>query len=52
MRSERPLVLVADDERNAVLLLKRILNRTGLPLKAPPMGLRLWKGARSRPDRF
>ena len=51
MRSERPLVLVADDEQNAVLLLKRILERDGFAVESAADGIAALEKARDlRPD--
>ena len=49
--SRRPLVLVADDEQNAVLLLRRILERDGFAVESAKDGISALEKARTlKPD--
>ncbi len=49
--SHRPLVLVADDEQNAVLLLRRILERDGFAVESAKDGISALEKARTlKPD--
>lgn len=51
MQERRPLVLVADDERNAVVLLTRILERDGFVVESARDGITALEKARDlRPD--
>jgi len=51
MQAEKPLVLVADDEKNAVLLLRRILEREGFRVDSAGDGVEALEKARTlRPD--
>ncbi len=51
MQAEKPLVLVADDEKNAVLLLRRILEREGFRVDSAGDGVEaLDKARKLRPD--
>lgn len=51
MFSEKPLVLVADDELNAVVLLKHILERDGFAVESAPDGISALEKARDlHPD--
>lgn len=51
MASGKPLVLVADDELNAVVLLKHILERDGFAVESAPNGIIALEKARDlRPD--
>lgn len=51
MPTQRPLVLVADDERNAVTLLQRVLERDGFSVESAPDGLSALEKARTlKPD--
>lgn len=51
MKSERPIVLVADDERNAIILLTRIFERDGFQVESARDGQAALEKARSlHPD--